>query len=186
MRCADLKTASEMERAVRKAKDEKDSLGGIVECLVTGVPAGLGDPICNSLDSDLAHFLFCIPAVKGVEFGTGFATARLKGSENNDQYEIKSGKIATKTNNAGGILGGLSNGMPIVTRVAFKPPSSILQKQKTVNLRTMAETELEIKGRYDACVAPRAVPVVEAAVANVLADHLLILEGKTGKEQHIL
>jgi chorismate synthase len=180
MRCADLKAASEMERAVKKAKSAKDSLGGIVECIVTGVPAGLGDPICNSLDADLAHFLFCIPAVKGVEIGVGFAAARLKGSENNDQYEIKNGKVLTRTNNAGGILGGLSNGMPLVVRIAFKPPASILQKQKTVDLKTMKETELEIRGRYDACVVPRAVPVVEAVVANVLADHLLILEGKGG------
>jgi len=181
MRCADLKAASEMEKTVRRAKDEKDSLGGIVECIVTGVPVGLGDPIFHSLDSDLAHFLFSIPAVKGIEFGVGFKAARLKGSENNDQYEIKNGKIVTKTNNAGGVLGGLSNGMPIVMRVAFKPPSSILQKQKTVDLRTMTETELEIKGRYDVCVVPRAVPAVEAVVANIMADHLLIFEGRAEK-----
>ncbi|MEM4675758.1 MAG: chorismate synthase, partial [Nitrososphaerota archaeon] len=125
------------------------------------------------LDSDLSKALFAIPAVKGVEFGAGFAAARLLGSQNNDPYTIVDGKVVTVTNNAGGVLGGISTGMPLVVRVAFKPPSSIAKKQTTVDLSSMKETEIEVKGRHDPTVVPRAVPVVEAVVAIVLADHAI-------------
>lgn len=173
LRCVDPAVAKQMEEAILKARDEGDSVGGLVECVANNVPAGVGDPVFHSLDADIARFLFCIPAVKGVEFGSGFDAARLRGSLDNDEYRIVDGKVVTLTNNAGGILGGLSNGMPIVTRVAFKPPSSIQRRQRTVDLRTMTNTTLEVKGRYDVCVVPRAVIVVESAVANVLVDHIL-------------
>lgn len=175
MSCPDQEAAKRMEKAVEAAREEGDSVGGIVECLALGVPPGVGDPIFDSLDADLAKMLFDIPAVKGVEFGSGFGAARLKGSENNDPYRLQDGRVVTETNNSGGILGGLSNGMPIIVRVAFKPTPSISKRQRTVDLKRMEETELEIKGRHDACIVPRAVPVVEAAVAVVLADHILRL-----------
>jgi chorismate synthase len=175
MRCPDEEAAKHMEKAVAAARKEGDSVGGIVECLSLGMPPGVGNPIFDSLDADLAKMLFNIPAVKGVEFGSGFRVAELKGSENNDPYAIRDGKVVTTTNNAGGILGGLTNGMPIVVRVAFKATPSISKRQQTVDLKNMTETNLEIKGRHDACIVPRAVPVVEASVAVVLADHLLRL-----------
>ncbi|MCJ7631332.1 chorismate synthase [Candidatus Bathyarchaeota archaeon] len=175
MRCPDEDAAKRMEKAVAAARKEGDSVGGIVECLSLGMPPGVGNPIFDSLDADLAKMLFNIPAVKGVEFGTGFRVAELKGSENNDPYTIRDGRIVSTTNNAGGILGGLTNGMPIVVRVAFKATPSISKRQQTVNLKNMTETDLEIKGKHDTCIVPRAVPVVEASVAVVLADHLLQL-----------
>jgi len=137
------------------------------------VPIGLGEPIFGALESDISRALFSIPAVKGVEFGSGFRAARLKGSENNDPYAIKDGKVVTLTNNAGGILGGLSNGMPLLLRVAFKPASSIAKVQRTVDIESMSNSEIVVPGRHDPCVVPRAVPVVEAMVAVVLADHAI-------------
>ncbi|MFH1328731.1 MAG: chorismate synthase, partial [Candidatus Bathyarchaeota archaeon] len=172
-RCVDSETSKRMEKTILDAKARKDSVGGIIECMAINPPVGLGEPVFDPLDADIAQFLFCIPAVKGVEFGIGFKASRLKGSQNNDSYSIKKGKVVTLTNNAGGILGGLSSGMPIVVRAAFKPTSSIPTEQKTVNLKTMTKTGLRITGRYDACVVPRAVPIVESAVAIVLADHVL-------------
>ncbi|MEM3055310.1 MAG: chorismate synthase, partial [Candidatus Bathyarchaeia archaeon] len=136
-------------------------------------PVGVGEPLFDSLDADIAKILFTVPAVKGVEFGAGFRAASLKGSENNDAYVIEKGRVVTLTNNAGGILGGLSNGMPITLRVAIKPTPSIRKEQKTVDLSKMEETKIHIKGRHDPCVVPKAVPVIEAAVAIVLADHMI-------------
>jgi chorismate synthase len=133
----------------------------------------LGEPIFGSLESDLGKALYSIPAVKGIEFGSGFRGSETFGSKNNDLYEIKKGKIITKTNNAGGILGGLSNGMPIVLRVAFKPASSISKKQKTVDIKSKKATILSVTGRHDPCVVPRAPPVVDSLVSLVLADHAL-------------
>lgn len=173
VRCTDLEAARLMEREILKAKEEGDSVGGVVECIASNVPVGLGEPIFDSLDADIAKMLFDIPAVKGVEFGAGFRSARMRGSENNDQYAIDRGQVVTLTNNSGGVLGGLSNGMPIVVRIAFKPTPSISKKQQTIDLEKMTETTLEVKGMHDTCVVPRAVPVVEAAVAMVLADHAL-------------
>jgi chorismate synthase len=173
VRCPDSSTAMLMRDAIVKARQEGDSLGGIVECIAINVPIGLGEPIFGALESDISRALFSIPAVKGVEFGSGFRAARLKGSENNDPYAIKDGKVVTLTNNAGGILGGLSNGMPLLLRVAFKPASSIAKTQRTVDIESMNDSEIVVPGRHDPCVVPRAVPVVEAMVAVVLADHAI-------------
>jgi len=173
VRCPDLESAKEMEEVILKAKKEGDSVGGIVECIASNVPVGVGEPLFDSLDADVAKMLFDVPAVKGVEFGAGFKAARLKGSENNDQYVIRDGKIVTLTNNAGGILGGLSSGMPILVRAALKPTPSIPKEQKTVDLSKMEETLIRVKGRHDPCIVPKAVPVIESVVAIVLADHML-------------
>jgi chorismate synthase len=137
------------------------------------VPAGVGEPLFDSLDADLAKALFNVPAVKGVEFGLGFSVAELQGSESNDPYTIKNGKIETSTDNMGGIQGGLSNGMPIMMRVAIKPTPSIGKEQKTVDLSTMKNATLTVKGRHDPCVVPKAVPAVELAVAVTLVDHMI-------------
>jgi len=173
VRCPDLKCTKRMKEAIERAKSLGDSLGGIVECYALNVPIGVGEPLFDSLDADIAKLLFDIPAVKGVEFGLGFKASELTGSENNDAYAIKDGKIVTLTNNAGGILGGLSTGMPIVVRAAFKPTSSISREQKTVDLDKMREEVIQVKGRHDPCVVPKAAPVVESGVAIVLADHML-------------
>ncbi|MBL7118395.1 chorismate synthase [Candidatus Bathyarchaeota archaeon] len=173
IRCANPSIATQMEDAVRQAKRGGDSLGGVIECIALNVPVGVGSPIFDNLDGDIAKILFSIPAVKGVEFGAGFRASRLKGSENNDQYYIEEGIIKTETNNSGGILGGLSTGMPIIVRTAFKPPSSIRLPQKTVDLEKMREVTLTLSGRHDPCIVPRAVPVVEAAVSICLADHMI-------------
>jgi len=173
LKCADLEKAKEMESLIKKVREEGDSIGGIIEGIILNVPAGLGEPIFSNLDSDLAKALFAIGAVKGVEFGAGFKAAEMKGSENNDEFFAKEGRILTKTNNAGGILGGISNGMPITFRVAFKPTPSIFKPQKTVNLKTLKEETLKIEGRHDPCIVPRAVPVVEAMASMVIVDHLL-------------
>lgn len=173
VRCADPETAMAMEKEILTAKRELDSVGGIVECLALNFPAGIGDPAFDSLDSDLAKMMFSIPGVKGVEFGAGFEVASLRGSENNDQFSIENGKVVTWTNRSGGILGGLSNAMPIIARVAFKPTSSILRKQQTVNLKKTENATIQLKGRYDPCIVPRAVPVVESSMAIVLVDHAI-------------
>ena len=172
-RCPDLSSAKRMEQAIIDTKGQQNSLGGIIECIVLNVPVGVGDPLFDSLDADLAKALFNVPAVKGVEFGLGFALAELKGSESNDAYVMQDGRIATQTNHMGGIQGGLSTGMPILIRVAVKPTPSISKDQKTVNLSTMQDAELSIKGRHDPCIVPKAVPAIEAAVAISLTDHMI-------------
>ena len=172
-RCPDLACAEKMEEAIVNARKVGDSLGGVVECIALNMPVGVGEPLFDSLDADLAKALFAVPAVKGVEFGVGFRAAELRGSENNDAFLMINGKVATSTNNAGGILGGLSNGMPIIVRVAIKPTPSIAKEQKTVNLSKMENATLSIKGRHDPCVVPKAVPAIEAAVAITLADHMI-------------
>jgi len=174
VRCPSKTTAKKMERAILTARKNGDSLGGIIESVSTNIPAGLGEPIFGSLESDISRAIFSIPAVKGVEFGSGFAGSEKFGSENNDPYVIKNGKILTKTNNSGGILGGISNGMPIVFRVAFKPASSIAKYQDSVNVKTKKKIKLQVGGRHDPCVVPRAPPVVDSLVALTLADHALI------------
>ncbi|MCD6465193.1 chorismate synthase [Candidatus Bathyarchaeota archaeon] len=173
VRCAVPEVAEKMIKEILEASREGDSVGGVVEAIALNVPAGLGEPIFDSLDSDIAKMLFNIPAVRGVEFGAGFKIASMKGSEANDPYAIRDGKIVTLTNNAGGILGGISNGMPILVRAAFKPTPSISKRQKTVNLETMSEDYIEFSGRHDPCIVPRAVPVVESCLAFVLADHAI-------------
>ena len=173
VRCPDLNISKEMEKIILEAKKEDDSVGGIIECIVFNLPVGVGEPIFDSLDANIGKMLFNIPAIKGVEFGLGFEVSKLRGSENNDSYTTEEGEIETLTNNAGGVLGGLSSGMPLIIRVAVKPTPSISKKQQTVDLSTMQETTISIKGRHDPCIVPKAVPVVEAAVATVLADHLI-------------
>lgn len=173
-RCPEADTADAMRSDILATKRSGDSLGGIIESTTTGVPVGLGEPIFDSLESDIAKAIFSIPSVKGVEFGSGFAGSGLRGSENNDSYAVSDGRIVTRTNNAGGILGGLATGMPIVMRAAFKPASSIQQDQKTVNPDTMEETTIKVAGRHDPCVVPRAPPVVDALVSLTIADHAII------------
>jgi len=173
VRCPDQKTAARMRAAILQARRSGDSVGGVVESITTNIPVGLGEPIFGSLESDLSKALFSIPAVKGVEFGSGFYGSTLHGSENNDQFITKNGKVATRTNNAGGILGGISTGMPLVLRVAFKPASSIAKKQHTIDLKTKKPVSLVVQGRHDPCVVPRAPPVVDSLVSVVLADHAL-------------
>ena len=174
VRCPDTNTAKKMKESIMSAKKKGDSLGGIIESITTNVPVGLGEPIFSSLESELSKAIFSIPSVKGVEFGSGFEGAELFGSENNDLYTLKKGKIITKTNNSGGILGGISNGMPITMRVAFKPASSIAKKQSTVDIKAKKSTILQVQGRHDPCVVPRAPPVVDSLVALTLADHALL------------
>lgn len=173
VRCPDLACAEAMEEAILTARKEGDSLGGIIECLALNVPAGVGEPLFDALDADIAKILLAVPAVKGVEFGAGFAVAEMRGSENNDAYRMQHRKIVTQSNNAGGILGGLSSGMPIIIRVAVKPTSSIAKEQRTVNLTKMIDTSIKVTGRHDPCVVPKAVPVIESAVAIILADHMI-------------
>jgi chorismate synthase len=173
VRCPDLKAAARMEETILKAKSEGDSVGGIIECVASNVLAGVGEPLFDSLDAELAKMLFGVPAVKGVEFGVGFEAARLKGSQNNDPYIMRDNEVVALTNNAGGVLGGLSSGMPLVVRVAVKPTPSISKEQKTVDMLEMKDTTVQVKGRHDPCIVPKAVPVVEASVALVLVDQML-------------
>lgn len=163
----------QMQARIAQAKENLDSVGGIVECAVTGLPAGLGEPMFGGMEGRLAQILYGIPAVKGVEFGAGFGVASLRGSQSNDPFRVEDGKIVTQTNNCGGILGGITDGMPLIFRAAFKPTPSIAQAQKSVRLSTLEECTLEVRGRHDPCIVPRAVPVVEAAAAIVLMDMLL-------------
>ncbi len=155
---------------IEEARLDGDSVGGVIECAVTGVPAGIGEPMFEGIENVISQAVFAIPAIKGIEFGNGFDCADLKGSENNDNFIIKDGKIATKTNNHGGILGGITSSMPIIFRVAVKPTPSIAKPQMTVNLETMTEEELVIEGRHDPCIVPRAVPCVEAVAALALIN----------------
>jgi chorismate synthase len=174
VRCPNKNTAEKMRQSILTARKSGDSLGGVIESTTVNVPVGLGEPIFGSLESDIAKAVYSIPSVKGVEFGSGFAGSELFGSQNNDPYIIKNGKVLTKTNNSGGILGGLSNGMPIVMRIAFKPASSIAKKQSTIDVKTKKSVTLQVQGRHDPCVVPRAPPVVDSLTSLVLADHALM------------
>ena len=167
-----------MQQEILKAREELDSVGGVIECAAVGLPAGLGDPMFDGIENRLAAALFGIPAVKGVEFGLGFGSAQLRGSENNDPFRMECGRVVTETNRAGGILGGITTGMPVTLRVAVKPTPSISKPQQTVDLSTGENAELVIGGRHDPCIAHRAVPVVEAVTAAVLLD--ILLEGNYG------
>jgi chorismate synthase len=159
---------------IEQAKEKGDSVGGIVQCEVQNLPVGVGEPIFDSIESRISHIVFSIPATKGVEFGSGFSAAKMHGSEHNDEYYFENNKIKTKTNNAGGILGGLSNGMPVVFRVAVKPTSSISKTQDTVNLEQLADSKLNVRGRHDPCIVPRVIPVLENATAIVILDLILM------------
>jgi chorismate synthase len=168
--CADSAASKKMQALIIKTQKAGDSLGGVIEGIALNVPAGLGEPVFEGLESELGRAILSIPAVKGVEFGAGFAAARLQGSQNNDAFTVVKGKILTKTNNAGGILGGISTGMPVIVRAAVKPTASISLEQATVNIKEMKNTKIEVGGRHDACIVPRAVPVVEAVMALTLCD----------------
>ena len=166
-----------MTAEIARAAREKDSVGGVVECAVLGLPAGLGGPLFEGLEGRFAQALFAIPAVKGVEFGEGFGSARLRGSENNDPFVLaEEGGVRTQSNRCGGLLGGITDGMPVVMRAAFKPTPSIQKEQRTVDLTTGEAATIQVKGRHDPCILPRAVPCVEAAAALVALD-VLIQEG---------
>jgi chorismate synthase len=158
---------------IEKAREMGDSVGGIIECAVTGVKAGFGDPMFDGVENMLAKNIFGIPAVKGIEFGNGFAATNLYGSENNDDFCIVDGEIKTATNNVGGINGGITNGMPIVFRTAIKPTPSIYKEQNSVSVAEKTEKKLQIEGRHDPCIVPRAVPVIEAVTAITMLDIML-------------
>lgn len=175
----DEKAGELMKKEIESAKAEKDSVGGIVECMVTGVPAGTGEPLFDSVESVISHMAFSVPAVKGIEFGDGFALSRMKGSDANDPLRIADGKIETVTNRNGGINGGISNGMPILFRVSVKPTPSIGKTQDTVNFVEGREEHIEIGGRHDACIAARMPAIIESAAAVALAD---LLTRRFGKE----
>jgi len=168
--CPDLEAAARMESAIETARRDGDSVGGVIECRVVGLPVGVGEPFFDSVEGAIAHLAFAIPAVKAIEFGAGFGSARMRGSEHNDPFYFDGPRVRTRTNHAGGILGGLTVGSPVVFRVAVKPTSSIAREQDTVDLATHENARLRISGRHDPCIVPRAVPVVEAVAAIALAD----------------
>ena len=167
-----------MRACIAEARAEGDSVGGIVECVAEGLPAGLGEPMFDGLENRIAAAVFAIPAVKGIEFGAGFRLASMRGSQANDQFSSENGRVITSGNNCGGILGGISDGMPIVFRAAFKPTPSIAKEQQSVSLSRMENAPLHIKGRHDPCIVLRAVPCVEAAAAIAIYDMLDIRETK--------
>lgn len=162
-----------MQQEILTAKENGDSVGGIIECIITGVPAGVGEPMFDGLENRIASAVFAVPAVRGIEFGAGFEAASMFGSVHNDPFAVKDGRITTVTNNHGGILGGISSGMPIVFRVAIKPTPSILKEQSSVSLSETADAKLTITGRHDPCIVPRAVPCIEAVAALSLTDSML-------------
>ncbi len=164
---------ADMRKVINDAREALDSVGGVVECAAVGFPAGVGSPMMDGLENIISRLVFAIPAVKGIEFGNGFECAELFGSENNDEFAIENGSVVTRTNNHGGILGGISSGMPIIFRAAFKPTPSISRAQRSVDFKEMTEEELIIKGRHDPCVVPRAVPCVEAAMNIALLSALM-------------
>lgn len=179
VRCPDLKTAEAMQTLIEQTRKAGDSIGGVVECVVRGVPVGWGEPVFDKLEADLAKAMLAINATKGFEIGSGFAGTQQTGSQHNDAFYNDDGVIRTRGNNHGGVLGGISSGMPVVFRVAFKPTATIAQLQETVNLNGDA-VEFRGRGRHDPCVLPRAVPIVDAMTAVVLADHALRAQSSAG------
>ncbi len=173
VRAPDMAASEKMIRLIEEVRKDGDSIGGIIEAVVDGCPAGLGDPAFGKLNARLAAALMSIATVKGIEFGAGFKVASMRGSQNNDVFTAKGVKISTKTNHSGGILGGISSGMPIVVRLALKPPSSIAKHQKTVTT-DLKETDVQVKGRHDPCLCPRVVPVAEAMIALTLVDCMML------------
>src|SRR6184192_2643979 len=172
VRCPDAAAAKKMASLIEQVRGEGDSVGGVIECVARGIPSGLGEPVFDKLEADLAKAMLSIPAAKAFEIGSGFAATRMRGSEHNDAFEVRGGKIRTKTNYSGGVQGGISNGEDIYFRVAFKPPATIALQQETVT-SSKQRTDLTARGRHDPCVLPRAVPIVEAMAALVLCDHAL-------------
>lgn len=173
VRCADLETAQIMEEEILKAKEEGNSLGGIVEIIIDNLPIGLGQPIFDKIDADIAKAMMNIGAVKGVEIGLGFKSAELTGKEMNDEFYIENNQIKTRTNNAGGVLGGMTNGMPLIIKIAVKPTPSVSGIQNTINVKDRCNTTIEIEGRHDPCICPRITTVAESACAMVIADHMI-------------
>jgi chorismate synthase len=173
VRCPDSATSKQIVELIEKVLQEGDSIGGIVTCVCRNVPAGWGEPVFNKITGELASAMLSIPSARGIEFGAGFASARMKGSEHNDMFVMKENRIGTQTNRSGGIQGGITNGEPVVFRVAFKPPATIKIPQHTITYRG-EPTVLQLRGRHDPCVLPRAVPIVEAMTALVLADMALV------------
>ena len=163
----------QMQEAIYAASADGDSLGGVIECLATGIPAGIGDPMFGGMESRIAQIIYGIPAVKGLSFGSGFDGSRMRGSENNDDFVITEGCIHTVTNHAGGILGGITNGMPLIFHAAIKPTPSIAKEQNSVSISNKKQIKLQISGRHDPCIVPRAVPVIEAAAAIAIYDAIL-------------
>ena len=172
--------AAAMQAEIAAARADGDSVGGVIECVVEGLPAGVGDPMFCGLENLISRAIFAIPAVKGIEFGAGFAAARMRGSENNDPFRVENGVVVTETNHCGGILGGISDGMPIVFRAAFKPTPSIARQQRSVSLGQMENKTLVIQGRHDPCIVPRAVPCVEAAAAIAVLDAVMARRKEVG------
>ena len=172
LRCPDAAAAKKMASLIEKIRGEGDSVGGVIECVARGIPPGLGEPVFDKLEADLAKAMLSVPATKGFEIGSGFRATRMRGSEHNDPFEMRAGKIRTATNNSGGVQGGISNGEEIYFRVGFKPTATIGHQQKTVT-SSREQTKLAARGRHDPCVLPRAVPIVEAMAAIVLCDHAL-------------
>lgn len=166
-----------MLQLIAETKADGDSIGGTVECAITGLPAGLGNPMFGGIESKLAQIIYGVPAVKGLEFGSGFSGSTFRGSQNNDPFTVKNGVVKTLSNNAGGILGGITTGMPVVFKVAIKPTPSIAQQQQSVSIGRMENQDLSIQGRHDPCIVPRAVPVIEAAAAIAIFD-ICLMEGK--------
>ncbi|PTX91650.1 chorismate synthase [Opitutus sp. ER46] len=179
VRCPHLPTAERMIERIKAVRSEGDSVGGIIECRVRGVPAGLGEPVFDRLEADLAKAMLSLPATKGFEIGSGFGGAAMRGSEHNDAFESRGGRVRTVSNRSGGVQGGISNGEELVFRIAFKPTATILQAQRTVDVKG-APTELMGRGRHDPCVVPRAVPIVEAMTALVLVDHWMRQDAQCG------
>ena len=172
--------AAAMQAEIAAARADGDSVGGVIECVVEGLPAGVGDPMFGGLENLISRAIFAIPAVKGIEFGAGFAAARMRGSENNDPFRVENGAVVTETNHCGGILGGISDGMPIVFRAAFKPTPSIARQQRSVSLGQLENKTLVIQGRHDPCIVPRAVPCVEAAAAIAVLDAVMARKEELG------
>jgi len=179
VRCPDAAMAARMIDFIKEVRGEGDSVGGVIECVLRGVPPGLGEPVFDKLEADLARAMMSLPATKGFEIGSGFAGAQLRGSEHNDPFVMEGGRVRTTTNHSGGVQGGISNGETIFFRIAFKPTATIFRAQQTVTV-SGEETELKARGRHDPCVLPRAVPMVEAMAALVLCDHALRQRGQMG------
>lgn len=173
MRVLNRAAGDAMVTRIEAAKKEMDSLGGEIECAVVGVPAGLGEPFFDSVESELAHMMFSVPGIKGISFGDGFGMARMRGSEANDSPKMDAGRVVFSSNHSGGVNGGITNGMPVVFRLAVRPTASIAKAQETINVRTMEDAVLELHGRHDACIAPRAVEVIKSGAAIVLLDLLM-------------
>ena len=179
VRCPDATVAAAMIDLIKKVRGEGDSVGGVIECVIRNLPPGLGEPVFDKLEADLARAMMSLPATKGFEIGSGFAGARMTGSQHNDPFEMRDGRVRTASNRSGGIQGGITNGEPVFFRIAFKPTATLMQKQRTVSA-SGENVELTARGRHDACVLPRAVPMVEAMAALVLADHLLRQRAQCG------